>query len=404
MNKKFIYIPSFSAGSYGNALVKDSKFKNGKAIRLYDKEMDISLRHDWFLAPAGHLYKKLDYRDKIGIPHGSDVKLLGDSGGFQIATGAIEWKPGLKDQIFRWLEENSTYAVNLDIPPKIKFDGKYEECLTISKENFQYFYENQTGKTKFLNVLQGESVEKYQYWYDNVKSFEFNGWCLGGCGVNLNQFMIAIATFIDNKEHLKENNEIVHILGTSKIIDFFILSQFQHSLNQIDCNIQVTTDSSSPNNGSRFGTYYTHADYKEGSFKHVHVPKARLGGDFKMISGLKNLPKTATCDDWLEDCYTWDDINDYTPEINCLIVLHNYGVFRDVKNFIDNLVTGHPYIMEQIVNKDIVQICSIVNEMVTESMNGNKAIATYNKNKNLISAASHRFEKQNLTVSNNDFF
>ena len=69
------------------------------------------------------------------------------------------------------------------------------------------------------------------------------------------------------------------------------------------------------------------------------------------------MTKTTKYRDWLEDCYTWDDINDYTPEINCLIVLHNYGVFRDVKNFIDNLVTGHPYMMEQIVNKDIVQIC-----------------------------------------------
>lgn len=404
MNKKFIYIPSFSAGAYGNALIKNLKFKNGKVTRLYDDEMDISLRHDWFLAPAGHFYKKLDYRNKIGIPHGSNVKLLGDSGGFQIATGAIEWKPELRSQIFNWLEENSTFAVNLDIPPKIKFEGKYDECLEISKENFQYFYENQTGKTKFLNVLQGESVDKYQHWYDNVKDFKFNGWCLGGCGVNLNQFIIALSTFIDNKEHLNKNNEIVHILGTSKVIDFFIISQFQHSLNQIGCDIQVTTDSSSPNNGSRFGSYYTYADFKEGSFKSIHIPKSSLGQNHNMIPGITSLPKTATCDNWLEDCYTWEDLDNFTNEMYAVVVLHNYGVFRDAKNFIDNLVSGHPYLMEQMVSKEIIQICSIVNEIVVESLNGNKAISVYNKNKNLISSVSHRLENQKITIIKNNFF
>lgn len=405
MDKTFIYIPSFSAGSYGNALTKNQRFKNGKPIRLYDSEMDPSLRHDWFLAPAGHFYKKLDYRDKIGIPFGSDVKLLGDSGGFQIATGAIEWKPELKSQILNWLEENSTFAVNLDIPPKIKFEGKFNECLEISKDNFKYFSENRKGKTKFLNVLQGETPEKYQTWYDEVKGFEFNGWCLGGCGVNLNQFLTAIATFIDNKEHLKSSNEIVHILGTSKIIDFFILSQFQYSLNSIGCDIQVTTDSSSPNNGSRFGNYYTFADYKSGAFKSIHIPKPSLNGSFEMRTGVKLLPKTSTCDEWLEDCYDWNDIEVYNQDINCIIVLHNYGVFRDAKKFIDEMISGHPYLMSQIVDSDIVKICKIVNDMVVESQNGTKAIDFYNKNKQLISNISHRAQKDSLkTADSNNFF
>lgn len=404
MTKKFIYIPSFSAGSYGHAITKDQGFKNGKPIRLYDENMDHTLRNDWFLAPAGHFYKKLEYRDKIKIPKNSNVNLLGDSGGFQIATGALKWTPELKHQIFIWLEENSSYAVNLDIPPKILYEGKFTECLEISKENFKYFYEKQTGKTKFLNVLQGEHPDQYQIWYDNVKQFEFNGWCLGGCGGSLHKFMAAVATFIDNKEHLNDKNEILHILGVSKIIDFFILSQLQKSLNEIGSDIQVTTDSSSPNNGSRFGTYYTHADLKTGAFKNIHIPKPSLGKDFKIIDGLKMLPKTSTCDNWLEDCYDWEDLYNYTPDINCIIVLHNYGVFRDTKNIIDELVNGHPYFMEQMVSSDIVKIVNIVETMVLESLNGTSAKSIYLKNKHYINAASHRLFNETNIHPRHDFF
>ena len=35
---------------------------------------------------------------------------MGDSGGYQIASGAIKWKPELKTQVFEWLENNSDIA------------------------------------------------------------------------------------------------------------------------------------------------------------------------------------------------------------------------------------------------------------------------------------------------------
>ena len=47
-------------------------------------------------------------------------------------------------------------------------------------ENFKYFNENQSGKTKFLNVLQGEDDTTYKEWYDAVKGFDFQGWSIGG--------------------------------------------------------------------------------------------------------------------------------------------------------------------------------------------------------------------------------
>ena len=67
---------------------------------------------------------------------------MGDSGGYQIASGAMKWDIKHLDRIFKWLEENTDIAMNLDIPPRLKYQGQYAECLQISKENFKYFSDN----------------------------------------------------------------------------------------------------------------------------------------------------------------------------------------------------------------------------------------------------------------------
>ena len=56
-------------------------------------------------------------------------------------------------------------------PPRLKYQGQYKECLDISRDNFKYFADNQSGKTKFLNVIQGDDAETYEYWYHQVKDY-----------------------------------------------------------------------------------------------------------------------------------------------------------------------------------------------------------------------------------------
>ena len=402
MNKSFIYIPSFSAGVYGNQIKKPTPFKNGKPIRVYDKTIHESIYSKWFLAPAGHLYKNYEYRNQIGIT--DESILFGDSGGFQIASGALKWEKGLREKIFNWLESQCDYSVNLDVPPRMNFANKFEDSLAISKENFKYFAENQSGKTKFLNVMQGDVVDRYQTWCREVKHFDFNGWCLGGVGVRLSNLLSAIAVFIDEIDLFDKNIELVHSLGTSKIIEFAVLSQFQKSLNDIGSHIQVTTDSSSPNNASRFGNYYTVPDYKVGTFKSIHFPKLKLDSSIDMIPGIKALPKTATCDDWLEDCYDGDDVIEYTNAINCVMVLHGYGVFMDAKRFIDHSLTGHPYIMKQLFNQDILTTCNIVKMMVEAKMNNSSSVAVFNKFYNKILEIDYRTQQANTEASSHDYF
>ena len=117
MDKNFIYYPSLSAGSMVSAFKKNMKFKDGTTCRFFSKEYPEKWRHPYFLITAGHHFKKMDFRDQIGLD--DEVLVFGDSGGFQIATGALKWDGTIRERIFEWLEHNSDVAANLDLNMKI---------------------------------------------------------------------------------------------------------------------------------------------------------------------------------------------------------------------------------------------------------------------------------------------
>ena len=98
MSKKFIYYPSLSAGSMVSAFKKDAKFEDGTTMRFFSKDYPEEWRHPYFLITAGHHYKKMDFRQQIGLD--DDVLVFGDSGGFQIATGALKWDSTIREKIF----------------------------------------------------------------------------------------------------------------------------------------------------------------------------------------------------------------------------------------------------------------------------------------------------------------
>ena len=362
---KFIYFPSFSAGEYGDKLKKDFKFKNGFSCRFYSDDFPEKYRHNQVLITAGAHFKTDDYRSKLGLT--KDNLVMGDSGGYQIASGAMKWDIKHRDRIFKWLEENTDVAMNLDIPPRLKYQGKYKECLDISIDNFKYFDKHQNGSTKFMNVVQGDDEITYQNWYNEVKDFEFSGWGVGGAGGSLYRFMSGILALLNGKEHLKPNNEYFHILGTSKIRDFLMLIQLQKSLEDVGSNVTVTTDSSSPDRAVVFGSFYTNFTIKNGSFQQVVFPNAKHNGD--IINDFSNLsnkkwPRLHDFDDVLSEFVGWDDVVKWDPDCTIGMRLHNFYVFKDAINQITDYVYGHDYILEQVVEKDIYKVLRSIDEMV----------------------------------------
>ena len=300
------------------------------------------------------------------------IEVFGDSGGYQVASGAIKWTPDLKGEILDWLEESSTIAMNLDIPPRIQYQGKFDECLEISKENIKYFYEKRKGKTKFLNVVQGNDLLSYRKWYQQVKDFQFEGWSIGGASGSIFRFASALAVLLEGKEHFKLNNDFLHILGTSKIIDFFILAQLQKSLQEVGSEITITTDSSSPNRATVYGSIYYGYDLKSGNFKSFHVPKERSDKDRnkskhteqKLITEGISLPIVNNFHKWLKDGYEFSDIKEWNNLGYISAVLHNFYLFRSAIDEINYYVNGEPYLLEQVITNETFVILRSIDEMV----------------------------------------
>ena len=357
---KFIYFPSFSAGAMGSSLAKNVKLKNDLSIRFYSEEFPEKYRHTDILITAGHHFKKDDYKNDLGLTDKNLV--MGDSGGYQIASGAIKWDMSIRERIFKWLEHNSDIAMNLDIPPKIKYEGMYEECLKISKDNFKYFADNQSGNTDFLNVVQGTNDLEYINWYNEMKDYPFQGWAVGGGGRNVYAFMSGVMSLVQGGEHLKDTNKYFHILGISKIKDFLMLNQLQKSLNEVDSNIVVTTDSSSPDRAVVFGSYYHSYDFKKPAFRSINVPK--YDDTFK-DQVFKHLPVATEFDrEYLREALTWDDTIDWKGQCTMAIRLHNFMVFKEAIEKAEYYVYSHDYIKKQVLSNDMYELLDSIDAMV----------------------------------------
>jgi len=396
---KFKYFPSFSVGGFGDVLRKNFKFNDGFPCRFYSEEFPEQYRHTDFLVSAGHFIRN---NPNLYDEHGFTDKnlVMGDSGGYQIASGAIKWKPEITPQSFKWLENNSNIAMNLDIPPRLKYDGQFQSCLDISIDNFKYFADNQTGKTEFLNVIQGDDRLTYKKWYDKVKDFKFQGWAIGGASGNPFRFTSGLCALINGKEHLNDRNKTLHILGTSRIKDFFMLLQLQKSLEEVGSKMMVTTDSSSPDRAVVFGTYYSGYSMKRGTWEGINFPNEPNHPD--IVDEFENLENPS-----------FPIINEFDIELNKHIDfrsvkdrhaystgmrLHNFQFFKDVIAKIESLVYTHDFLLQQSISKDLYTLLHSIDELV-KSDNPDKVFEKYEHLYRKMSSTS-----KEATVKEHTFF
>jgi tRNA-guanine family transglycosylase len=263
-NNRVIYIPAYSVvGLQG--LLKNTHHcvHSEKTLRYYSQEEPTVFDYDAILVSAGHRYKEVDLSKKLGIDK-TKTLMVGDSGGYQIATGAMKFTDDLRYKIFTWLEENTNYAMNLDLPLYVTTNTKQtemskEEKIRISKDNFKYFSENRSGKTKYLNILHGRTEEDLNKWYEAIKEFDFEGgWAIGSAGNNPLHIIKSFFYLWEKGEIHKLNekeNPILHILGFSKVKEIHYIEYLQKKLNEMGFNITMTFDSSSPDMSAAHGGY-----------------------------------------------------------------------------------------------------------------------------------------------------
>ena len=250
--------------------------------------------YKYALYSAGHA--QLDLTKAItqdSMIHGRDknaTMILGDSGGYQIGKGVIQfdWKnfdgPAankIRDDILAWLEFTADWSMMLDVPTWACLPENRErtgltslqDCLDKTRFNNEYWLKRRLGHTKFLNVLQGSDWDTAEEWYQGVKEYSdpavwgdkaAEGWAFGG--VNMCKMDITLKRLMTLREDgLLKGKNWIHFLGTAQLDWSCYLTSIQRQIRKhINEEITISFDCASPFVATAHGLCYTDP---------VHTPK-----------------------------------------------------------------------------------------------------------------------------------
>lgn len=371
---KFIYFPSVTSGAFGGLLAKSP---NGISpeLKVDLKYFDDSYGDDkypYILISAGHNVKSKDIRNTMHI--GPKPLVITDSGGYQIATGVLKYDPGLVDGILKWTEANADIGVNLDIPTRGMYEGKFDECLKISMSNFKYWSDNRSNSdVSLLNVLQGPTYEAYKKWFNEASQFTFEGWSLGGATTTEAMIAGLMVLFEHGKIHQDSKNKYLHILGTSKIYDLALLMYVQRKVQESGSDLILTCDSSSPSKGAVFGTMYLDFDIKGVRFINSKMPSVKTEKDIVERMAKLNLsfPDTGRYSSKIISNFNYqhhldsydESSNLKVGEVSSLLILHNLGIFIDAVERLRSIMDADRYIFEDVLPNDLVQLFRIIDDI-----------------------------------------
>lgn len=258
------------------------KFEYGIQGLNFLKPEDSYYYYKYGLYSAGHAERNLEKcDDREPMIHKRDREntvIIGDSGGFQIATGVIklDWAKvrteegdALREEILRFLEHTADWSMTLDVPAFAylpPFSAKtgltrFEDCLEVSLINLDYFIKNRVpGATKFLNVLSGSSNDTSKTWYEAVKKYSIpsevekmghdkvrtlEGWAFAG--VNMRDMRTTLERLIDLREDgLLETKDWIHFLGIGRLDWACYLTSIERQLKKYNPRINISFDAASP--------------------------------------------------------------------------------------------------------------------------------------------------------------
>jgi hypothetical protein len=227
--------------------------------------------------------------------------VLGDSGGFQIQTGAIKFEGDkTREKMMRWMEANCDWSMVLDFPtggiglgnidqhlkrlehpldPAVVDSGNkdaldaliiknggdindindrlFYTCMLQTLINNDYFVANRVpGATKFLNVVQGRNKHESKNWYENVKHYPFEGWSLASH--HKENFEMALGRILDMREDgLLQDKDWMHFLGVGKFQHGCVYTTIQRKVREsINPNFTISYDVSSPFTLAAYGKVF----------------------------------------------------------------------------------------------------------------------------------------------------
>jgi len=228
--------------------------------------------------------KQIRTRDMVAERNSDDSIVVGDSGGFQLGTGAITSKAelehleryandavaqynnwhnsGFRQRTLAWLERYTDYAMTLDMvlwaaeaygQSNAKSSQlrklSVQQLIDLSVDNLRYFADNRgqsSRTTKFLSVLQDIGNGTGEAWYQAVKDFDFEGWALGSeTGGMFNSLWWLRRLLNDGK---LDKSEWVHLLMKSPPVNSVVYTAAQRALRKAlnKDDFRISFDTSSP--------------------------------------------------------------------------------------------------------------------------------------------------------------
>ena len=289
-----IYLPAISA-NYAD-FARNGAFKRNVA-GLVPSDLDFLdptnryFSYPFALYSAGQVIRtpsKLPKACMVAQRDRSQTIVLGDSGGFQVSRGTIEFeKDTTARRMLKWMEGVADWSMVLDFPtggiapgfmkPHIgrlvaeghdidamcKANGQsrdFNACLLQTQiNNDQFVAERATGATGLLNVLQGRNEAESKAWYEAVKHYPFEG--IAFAGAHQNNFSLLLRRLHDlHRDGLLQQCDWVHVLGVSTLDIGCLLTKVQQCVREYWGYeaFQISFDSASPfinaaNNGMIVG-------------------------------------------------------------------------------------------------------------------------------------------------------
>lgn len=324
-NKDYaVFLPSIS-GFYNTFISKQQheefvpkdripvEFENGiEGMNFLNKEKAY-FHYSHALYSAGHAQLDIAKSDvqeaMVQKRDKGNTWILGDSGGFQIGKGVInfDWQRfwekqgdagyvGTADKtrmaILNWLEHTADYSMILDIPSWAAAPinqqrtglKDFNDCLQGTLFNNDFFVRNRKNQTKFLNVLQGGNNVDAEIWYEAVKHFPFEGWAMGGNNMRDADLMLRRLIKLRDEKLLESGRDVIHFLGTSKLDWACVLTAVQRNLRKhVNENMKITYDCASPFLATAYGQVYTQHVHQNDRFSYI-MTKAL---DNKKLAGSK---------------------------------------------------------------------------------------------------------------------
>lgn len=370
-----VYLPSLQQ-HYAEFATRDrSDVRHGRIPRNFrPKDLDF-LSSDsrlwsckYALYSSGQFEKSFVMTDDMVVNRKRDgVIIVGDSGGYQLGTGAIKnrrekeaiyryaespqdfyanwFMTGYRERVLNWLDAYTDYAMTLDLPLWASTEAKPEstspvrnlsikQLIDLSVDNLRYFQENRARNfggegTKFLNVLQDiDQAGAGDLWFDAVKDFEFEGWAFGGTSSQLRNMLRRLRTLLD-EDRLKRT-EVIHLLAKSPPIQSVIYTAIQQALSKAAGRpIRFTYDSSSPHRAAGMSRAIYHKPELSSSLRSWRMSSRPIPQNMQVARGNVKV-----------------DLPEFSPlsrifNVNHIVFHKQKNRFGRVDNLGEHLMTNH---------------------------------------------------------------